>query len=259
MDDMPGEMSYFATHKETLSPESLSTLRIMAFLNPERIHDSLFEPLRRMFAVENKELEFDFPTTAAAHIEACAELVEASLLQFSKNDNAYAMRPEIQTSVLADTQTVGLIPPLFNGTVKVLSGLWQPMICVPDRTVDEGGYKEATAPGTSYETYLKKRYTEQLLPPLEEFLQYANHNVWGRRDELVPHITRLEHIFYHFNDDMIEMCATVEFAMFLAEASWCALWKCPSALELAEFQQVLLRTFEIPRRRGEDRVGAWSL
>ena len=226
MDDLPGKMSYFATRKETLSPESLSALRIMAFLNPERIHDSLFEPLRRMFAVKMEELEFNFPTTAAAHMEACAELAEASLLQFSKNDNAYALRPKIQRSVLADTQTAGLIAPLFNGTVKVLYGLWQPMICVPDRTVDEGGYKEATASGTSYETYLKKRYTENRLPPFEEYLQYANHNVWGRRDELVPHITRLEYILYHFNDDLIEVCATVEFAMLLAEASWCALFDC---------------------------------
>ena len=226
MDDLRGRMSYFATRKDTLSLESLSALRVMAFLNRESIHDSLFEPLRRMFAVKKKESEFNFPTTAAAHMEACAELVEASLLQFSKNYNAYAMRPEIQRSVLADTHTAGLTAPLFNGTVKVLSGLWQPMICVPDRTVDEGGYKEATAPGTSYETYLKKRYTENRLPPFEEFLQYANHNVWGRRDELVPHITRLEYIFYHFNDVLIEVCATVEFAMLLAEASWCALLDC---------------------------------
>ena len=228
MDYMPEEISHFlATRKDTLSPESLSTLRVMAFLNPECIHNDLLEPLRRMFTPKNKELKFDFPTTAAAHMEACAELAEASLLQFDEKDKAYTMKPETQMSVLADTHTAGLIAPLFNGTVKVLSGLWQPMVCVPDRTEDQGGYKEATTPGTSYETYLKKRFTDNRLPPFQEFLEYANHNVWGRRDELVLHVTRLEHIFYHFNDGLIEVCATVEFVMLLAEASWCALFKCP--------------------------------
>ena len=194
----------------------------MAFLDPIRVHNSLFEPLRQVFTIKNKEFQFDFPDTAAAHKEACAELVEASLLQFSKKDKVYAMKPEIQMSILVDLQTDGLFPPIFNGTVKVLSGLWPQMICVPDRTVGQEEFKVATAPGTNYEEYLKKRYCDSRLPLFQEFLQYANLNVWGRRDELVDHVSRLEHIFYHLDDAKIELCATIPFAMLLVEASWFA-------------------------------------
>ena len=221
MDHASGEISLFlATRKETLSPKALSTLRVMALLDPRRVHNSLFEPLRRVFAIQNKELNFDFPDTAVAHKEACAELVHASLLQFSKNDKAYAMKPKLQTSVLVDVQTAGLLAPIFNGVVKVLSGLWPQMICVPDRTVGQEEFKVATAPGTDYEEYLKKRYYDSRLPLLQEFVQYANHSVWGRRDELVDHVARLEHIFYHLDDATIEICATVPFTMLLVEASW---------------------------------------
>ena len=224
MDQASGEMSFFlATRKQTISPKALSTLRVMALLDPIRVHNSLFEPLRRVFTIENKELKFDFPDTAVAHKEACAELVEASLLQFSKKDKAYAMKPEIQTSVLVDLHTAGLLPSVFNGTVKVLSGLWPQMICVPDRTVGQEEFKAATAPGTNYEEYLKKRYIDSRLPLFQEFGHYASVNVWGRRDELVYHVARLEHIFYHSDDAAIEICATVPFAMLLAEASWCAI------------------------------------
>ena len=83
--------------------------------------------------------------------------------------------------------------------------------------------KAATAPGTNYEEYLKKRYIDSRLPLFQEFVQYANLNVWGRRDELVSHVARLEHIFYRLDDATIEICATVPFAMLLVEASWCAI------------------------------------
>ena len=157
MDHAPGEMSrLLAARKDTLSPKALSTLGAMAFLDPTRVHTSLFDPLRRLFTVKNEELKFSFPNSATAHKKACAELVKASLLEFSKKDNTYAMMPKLQTSVMADTERAGLIGPLFNGTVKVLSGLWPQMICIPDRTVDQDEYRAGTAPGTTYETYLKK-------------------------------------------------------------------------------------------------------
>ncbi len=227
MDNARGEMSFFIASGKTLSPRSLSTLRVMAFLDPKRVHISLFDPLRRLFAVKNEELNFDFPTTVETHKEACIELVEASLIRFSKKDKAYAMMPKMQTSVLADAQKAGLIASLFNGTVKVLAGLWEQMVCVPDRTVDQEEYKAATAPDTTYEEYLKKRYAESRLPPFQEYVQYANLNVWGRRDELVHHVARLEQIFYHLDDDMVDVCATVTFAMLLAEAAWCAKFQLP--------------------------------
>ena len=195
----------------------------MALLDPIRVHNSLFDPLRQVFTNINKELKFDFPDTSRAHKEACAELVEASLLQFSKNVKAYAMKPEIQTSVLADLETAGLLAPVFNGIVKVLSGLWPQMICIPDRTVDQEEFKVATAPGTNYEEFLKKRYNDSRLTLFQEFVQYAKLNVWGQRDELVGHVTRLEHIFCHLDDAMIDICATIPFAMLLVEASWCAI------------------------------------
>ena len=215
---------------QTISPKALSTLRVMALLDPTRVHNSLFEPLRQVFTTKNKELKFDFPDTAAAHKEACTELVEASLLQLSKEDNVYTMRPEIQTSVLVDLQTAGLLPPIFNGTVKVLSGLWPQMICIPDRTVSQEEFMVATAPGTNYEEYLNKGYCDKELPLLQEYVQYAKLNVWGRRDELVDHVARLEYIFYHLDDAAIEICATLPFTMLLVEASWCAIHLSQSVL-----------------------------
>ena len=223
MDQDSGEISFFlVSRKETLSPKALSTLRVMALLDPIRVHNSLFEPLRQVFTTKNEELNFDFPDTAAAHEEACAELVETSLLQFSKEDKVYAMKPKIQTSVLVDLHTAGLLPAIFNGVVKVLSGLWPQMICVPDRTVDQEEFKVATAPGTNYEEHLEKRYCDSRLPLFQEYIQYANLNVWGGRDELVDHVARLEHIFHHLDDAAIDICATVPFAMLLAEAAWSA-------------------------------------
>lgn len=224
LDYEPGKMSPFlATGKESLSLEALSTLRVTAFLDPKHIHQCLFDPLRQLFAAKNEELMFNFPTTVAAHTEACAELVKASLLLLSEEDNTYSMSPEIQSSVLADMQSTGLMSPLFNATVKILTVLWPQMICIPDRTVDQEEFAAATAPGTDYEAYLRNRYSECRMPYLQEYVQYARVNVWGRRDELVAHVARLEHIFYHLNEDMVEVCATITFAQLLAEASWYAI------------------------------------
>ena len=226
MDYVPGEKSSFSTtDKVTLSGTALSAIRVMAFFDSHYIHNSLFEPLRRVFKAKNVELKFDFPTTAAAHKEAFTELVEASLLHYGKHDKTYAMKPETQTSVLADTQRTGLIPHLFNGVVKILAGLWPKMVCIPDRKVALKDYKEATAPNTTFEAYLKKRYTDSRLPLFEEYSKYATHNVWGRRDELVKHIVRLEHIFCHLNDDMVDVCDTNAFSRLLTEAAWCAMFK----------------------------------
>lgn len=131
MDHEPEEMAYqpdirspfLGNGKETLSLEALSTLRVMAFLDPRNLYKNLFEPLRQLFLVKNEELMFNFPTTAAAHNKACAELVEVSLIQLNKEDKALSMRLETQTSVLADMQPTGLISPLFNAMVKALIGL----------------------------------------------------------------------------------------------------------------------------------------
>ena len=207
---------------ETLSPEALSTIRVMAFLHPRHLRKSLFEPLYQLFMAKNEELTFDFPTTAAACTSACDELVEASLIQRSKEDKAHSMTPEVQTMVLADTHAAGFISPLFNATVKILTRLWPQMICIPDRTVDEEKLPAATAPETDYGVYLKSRSYEGRRPDFQEWVQYAKANVWGQRDELVHHIARLEYIFYHLNDDMVKLCATTTFAQLLAEASWCA-------------------------------------
>lgn len=218
MDYEPKIVSPFlATGKKVLSPEALSTLRVMAFLDPKHLQKGLFEPLKQLFAIKNEELMFNFPTTAAAHTEACAELVNASLIQLSEEDTIFCMTPETQTSVLADLQPTGLIPPLFNAMVKVLTELWPRMICVPDGTLDQEDFTAATAPDTDYEVCLSQ--TPQLL----EYVQYARVNVWGQRDELVHNIARLEQIFYHFDDNMVELCATIAFAMLLTEASWCAI------------------------------------
>lgn len=221
MDYAPGILSPFlATSKETLLPEALSTLRVMAFMDPNHLHKDFFESQRQLFAVKNQELEFRFPTTAAAHTKSCVELIKASLIQLTEDDQAFSMRLETQASVLADMHSTGLTSPLFNATVKVMTGVWPQMICIPDRTVDQAEFATATAPGTDYEGYLKKRHSEGQMPWLQEYFQYARVNVWGQRDELVSHIARLEHIFYHLNDDMIEECATITFAQLLAEAAW---------------------------------------
>lgn len=221
MNHASGDVSCFlAIRKETISTKALSTLRVIALLDPIRVHNGFFEPLRRVFTTQNEELKFDFPDTAVAHQEACAELVEASLLQYSRTYKAYAMKPEIQRSVLVDLETIGLLGPIFNGIVKVLSGVWPQMICIPDRRVGQVQFKAATAPDTNYEEYLKKRYSDSRLPLHQEFAQYAKLNIWGRRDELVDHVARLERIFYHLDDATIEKCATVTFAMLLVEASW---------------------------------------
>ena len=224
MDYVLGEPSFSTTHKETLSSTALSAIRVMAFLDSHYIQNSLFDPLRRLFRSKNSELKFDFPITAAAHKETITELVEASLLHLGKQDKTYAMRLETQTSILADLQTTGLISPLFNVVVKVLAGLWPQMVCIPDRKVANKDYQAALA-DPNFEAYLKQRYSESLLPPAEEYSQYAGHNIWGRRDELVKHITRMEHIFFHLNDEMVDVCATLPFAMLLTEAAWCAMFK----------------------------------
>ena len=223
MDYAPEEMSFFlATRKATLSPKALSTLRVMAFLDPKRIHDSLFEPLGQHIAAKIKGPNIQFPTSALEMKEACAELMNVSLILSIADDKAYTMNPEIQTSVLADTQKDGLIAPLFKVIVGVLEEQWPQMVCVPDRTIDQEQFQAATAPGTDYEEYLIQRYTQSRLPLLGEYIRYAKSSVWGSRDELVHHIARLEQIFHHADDVMVEVCATVKFAMLLAEASWCA-------------------------------------
>ena len=226
MASAPEEMSSFLTpDKKALSPQALSILRVMAFLDSRSIHNSLLKELRLLFAAKNEELKFDFPITADAQKAACIELTKASLLHFSKKDNAYSMRPETKTSVLADTQKAGLISPLFNATVKIMTGLWPRMVCIPDPTVSQEEYHLATAPNVNYEMYLKKRYLENRLAPFQDYTRYAHHNIWGRRDELVHHVTNMEQIFYHFDDDMIEVCATVTFAMLLTEAAWCVMFQ----------------------------------
>ena len=214
MDQKPEEMDYqpeiispfIATLKGPLSSQALSTLRVMAFLDSKHLHKNIFEPTRDLFLAKNEELKFNFPTTDAAHNEACAELMAASLIQLNEEDKALSMRPEIQTSVLADMQPTGLIPQLVNAMVKILTGLWPRMMTVPDRTVDQEEFRLATAPGTDFEAYLKTRYSNGRIPVLQEYVEYTRINVWGRRDELVAHVARLEHIFYHLDDDMVEVC-----------------------------------------------------
>lgn len=119
------------------------------------------------------------------------------------------------------------------------------MICIPDRTVNQEEFTVATVPGIDFEAYLKSRYLEGQIPVLQEYVQYARVNVWGRRDELVAHITRLEHLFYHLDEDMVEVCATITFAILLAEAAWCVI---PKSLrfsrKIAKSDQVLPGTIE---------------
>ena len=73
--------------------------------------------------------------------------------------------------VLGDWYTTGVISPLFNAAVKMLSGLWLQMKCVPDRTVHQEESTAAAAPGTDYGVRLKKRQSESQMPPLQESVQ----------------------------------------------------------------------------------------
>ena len=155
---------FIASDKETLSQEALSTLRVLAFMDPENLHTDLFESQRQLFTVKNQELEFSFPTTATAPTAAWGELVKAALIPPTEDDHVYSMRPDTQTSVLADLHTTGLIAPLFNATVKVMTGVWPQMIRIPDRTVDQAEFATATAPGTDYEGFLKTRHSKAQTP-----------------------------------------------------------------------------------------------
>ena len=232
MDYEPKTTSPFlATGKGPLSFKALSTLRVMAFLDFRHIPNHLFEHLKQFFLAKNQELQFNFPTTTMSFNEAYTELVAASLIQHNKEDNGLSMRAEIQTSVLADMQLAGLIPPLFNAVVQILTGLWPPMICVPDRRVNQGELAVATAQEIDIEAYLKTRYTKGQIPVLQEYKQYARVNLWGRREELVAHIARLEHVFYHLDDDMVKLCATLTFAMLLAESAWYVISSAHDGLE----------------------------
>lgn len=223
MEYEPEEVSAFLVKcNVTLSSQALCTLRVMAFLGPRYLHDDLLNPLRRVFAVKNRELMFDFPVTAATCTAACAELAKASLIQLSRDGKTYYMSPSTQTNVLTDAQATGLIPPLFNAIVKVLAGLWPRMICIPDRTLEEREYTAATAAGTEGEAYLERRHYEDQMPQVREYCQYAGVNIWGRRDKLVCHIARLQQIFPHLAKDMIATCATDALTQLLMEAAWCA-------------------------------------
>ena len=216
---------FLEVFKERLSPEALSLLRVAALLDPGHIDMYIFETLRELFAARNEDLMFSFPITSAAHTQACAELLNWRLIELSEEDKAFSMRPHIQTSVLADMQSTGLMSTLFNVTVTVLTVLWPWMICVPDRTIDQEEFAVATAPGTDYEAFLRNRHYESQTPHSEEFAHYATYNIWGRRDQLVSHIVTLERIFCHLNDDAFEVCATIAFAQLLAEASWYAIFQ----------------------------------
>ena len=219
MNHTRGEMSpSLASLKDTLSSKALSTLRVMAFLDSKRVESSLFDPLRQWFAVNNKELNLDFPSTATLHKEACAELMEASLLQYDTNHDAYGMKSKVEDEVAADVEKAGLISAVFNGNVNVLCKTWPNMIRVPQLLVSNDELKVATASGTNNEEHLEKRYSDSQLPPLEEFT-HAKRNYWARRSELIHHITKLHEMFYLLNTATRRIC-TIPFAMLLAEASW---------------------------------------
>ena len=224
MEYEPEEVSAFLVKcNVTLSSNALCTLRVMAFLSPRYLHDDLLNPLRRVFAVKNRELMFDFPVTAATCTAACAELAKASLIQLSRDGETYYMSPSTQTNVLTDAQATGLIPPLFNAIVKVLAGLWPRMVCIPDRTLDEREYyTAATAAGTEGKAYLERIHYKDQIPKVGGYYQYAGVNIWGGRDELVCHIARLQQIFPHLTKDMIAVCATDGLTELLVEAAWCA-------------------------------------
>ena len=84
-------------------------------------------------------------------------------------EKAFCMRPHVQTSVLADMQSTGLISTLFNATVTVLTVRWPWMVCIPDRTIDPEEFAVTTAPGTGYEASLRNRHFESQTPHSEEF------------------------------------------------------------------------------------------
>ena len=207
-----------ASHKDTLSSKALSTLRVMAFLDSRRVQCSLFDPLRQWFAVNNKELNLDFPSTATLHKEACAELMEASFLQYDTNHDAYGMKLKVEDDVVADVEKAGLISAIFNGIVNVLWKTWPNMIRVPQLLVSNDEIKVATASGTSYEGHLEKRYSDSQLPPLEDFT-HAKPNYWAQRNVLIHHISKLHQMYYLLNNATRRIC-TIPFAMLLAEASW---------------------------------------
>ena len=210
--------------KMELSPEALSLVRIVALLDSKHIHTYVFESLRAMFADSNEVLMFNFPLTSAAHTQAYAELIQSGLIELSDQDKAFYIKPNAQTSVLADMESTGLMSTLFNTIVTVLTLLWPWMVCIPDRTIDPGEFAEATAPGADYEELLRKQHYDNQIPHTEEFAQYATYNVWGRRDQLVHHVASLDRIFNHLNDAALEACATVTFAQLLAEVSWYAIF-----------------------------------
>ena len=205
-----------------ISPEALSLVRVVALLDSNHIHSYIFESLRAMFA-DRPDLTLEFPTTPAAHTQASAELFRSGLIEMSDREKAFSMRPNIQTSVLVDMYTSGVMSTLFNGTVAALTMLWPWMVCVPDRTIDPEEFAMATAPGTTYEGFLRNRHRVNKTPHSEEFALYATHNIWGRRDELVFHILSLERVFCHLCGDTLDECATLTFAQLLAEASWYAI------------------------------------
>ena len=210
--------------KVKLSPEALSLIRIVALLDSKHIHTYVFESLRAMFAASNEVLMFNFPITSAAHTQAYAELIKSGLIELSDQDKAFYMKPHVQTSVLADMESTGLISKLFNTIVRVLTLLWPWMVCIPDRTIDPEEFAVATAPGTDYEAFLRKQHYDSQMPHTEEFAQYATSNIWGRRDQLVYHVASLDRIFCHLNDAALEACATITFAQLLAEVSWYAIF-----------------------------------
>ena len=75
---------------------------------------------------------FRFPSTSATHTRACAELLNSGLIELSDQDKAFSIRSHIQTSVLADMESAGLISTLFNTSVTVLTVPWPWMVYVPD-------------------------------------------------------------------------------------------------------------------------------
>ena len=226
MDHEPREASSLLLNvfKGKLSPEALSLVRIVALLDCSHIDTYIFESLRWVLAARVPVLMLNLPTTPAAHTQACAELFRSGLIEMSDQEKAFFMRPSIQTSVLEDMYTSGLMSALFNATVAVLTMLWPWMVCVPDRQIDPQEFAMATAPGTTYEAYLRTRHRVNATSHSAEFARYATNGVWGRRDELIYHILSLERVFRHLSGDTLEECATISFAQLLAEASWYAIF-----------------------------------
>ena len=221
MDYEPGAKSPFPqVVNGKLSPEALSLVRVIALLDSMHIHAYIFESLRAIFAAGDPILMLNFPSTPAAHIQACAELYKSGLIEMSDQEKAFSMRPNIQTSVLADMRASGLVATVFNAIVAALTILWPWMVCVPDRTIDPVEFDMATAPGTTYEAYLRTRHRVNQTSYSAEFARYATNGIWGRRDELIFHIASLERTFCQLSDDTLEECATITFAQLLAEASW---------------------------------------